>query len=116
MRRLPAVIYEGGLSTFLMLFANPFKDYYGWQAISMARFSYVYELVSNGDKAIRYRGITQDLKGRLQKHNPGGCRHTAKYRPRRVEVAVAFRSELKARAFEKYLKRGSGREFSRRHF
>jgi putative endonuclease len=33
-----------------------------------------------------------------------------------IEVAVAFRSEAKARRFERYLKTGSGREFSRRHF
>jgi hypothetical protein len=42
--------------------------------------------------------------------------HTAKFRPWKVETAVAFSSETKARAFEKYLKSGSGREFSRRHF
>ena len=68
----------------------------------MPRFFYVYELVSVGDKAIRYRGITRDLKARIQKHNAGGSPHTSEYRPWHVEVAVAFRSEHKARAFEKY--------------
>src|SRR5215472_731924 len=33
-----------------------------------------------------------------------------------IETAVAFRSEAKARSFERYLKAGSGREFARRHF
>ena len=31
-------------------------------------------------------------------------------------TAVAFRSEAKARCFERCLKTGSGREFARRHF
>jgi predicted GIY-YIG superfamily endonuclease len=82
----------------------------------MPRFFYVYELVSQRDDTIRYRGITRDLKARIRKHNAGGCAHTSKYRPWYIEVAVAFRSENKARAFENYLKTGSGREFSRRHF
>ena len=33
-----------------------------------------------------------------------------------MEKAVAFRSEAKARSFERYLKTRSGREFVRRHF
>jgi len=42
--------------------------------------------------------------------------HTPKYRPWYMEVAVAFRSEDKARRFERNLKTGSGREFARRDF
>jgi hypothetical protein len=34
----------------------------------------------------------------------------------RIEMSVAFYSAAKARAFERYLKTGSGREFARRHF
>ena len=82
----------------------------------MPHFFYVYELVSQRDESIRYRGITRDLKARLRKHNTGGSLHTAKYWPWYIEVAVAFRSEAKARRFERYLKTGSGREFARRHF
>ncbi|MEY2537994.1 MAG: hypothetical protein QOG67_1734 [Verrucomicrobiota bacterium] len=37
-------------------------------------------------------------------------------RPWRIETAIAFSSVTKARAFEKYLKSGSGREFARRCF
>jgi hypothetical protein len=33
----------------------------------MPRFYYVYELVSKRDEAIRYRGITRDLKARIRK-------------------------------------------------
>ena len=82
----------------------------------MTRFFYVYQLVSECDETIRYRGVTGDLKSRLRKHNAGSCLHTSKYRPWRIEFAVALRSEHRARAFEKYLKSGSGREFARRHF
>ena len=80
------------------------------------KFFYVYVIVSKRDERIRYFGITINLKARVAKHNAGGSVHTSKFRPWRIEVAVAFRSELKARAFERYLKTGSGREFSRHHF
>ena len=33
-----------------------------------------------------------------------------------METAICFRSTVKAREFEKYLKSGSGREFARRQF
>ena len=82
----------------------------------MKRFFYVYVLVSEADAARHYTGITRDLSERLQEHNRGHCPHTAKHTPWRIETAVAFASETKARAFEKYLKTGSGREFARRHF
>jgi predicted GIY-YIG superfamily endonuclease len=82
----------------------------------MSGFFYVYQLVSKRDAEIHYRGITRDLQMRMGKYNNGGCRHTSKYKPWRLEVAIAFRSESKARAFEKCLKSGSGREFARRHF
>jgi putative endonuclease len=76
---------------------------------------YVYILVSEADATQHYTGITQDLPSRLKEHNQGTCIYTARCRPWRIETAIAFRSEAKARAFEKYLKTGSGREFSRRH-
>jgi putative endonuclease len=82
----------------------------------MKRFFYVYVLVSQADEAAHYTGLTQNLRERLRDHNRGACSHSDKHRPWRLETAVAFRSEAKARAFEHYLKSGSGREFSRRHF
>jgi len=87
-----------------------------WQASKMKSFLYVYILVSQVDTTIHYTGITRNLKGRVLKHNQGACAHTLKHRPWRIEIAIAFTSESKARAFEKYLKTGSGREFARRHF
>ena len=80
------------------------------------KFFYVYVILSKLDQRIRYTGVTTNLKTRVRSHNSGGCPHTSKFRPWYIEVAVAFRSEKKARAFERYLKTGSGREFSRRHF
>ena len=82
----------------------------------MRDFYYVYILVSGIDDERHYSGVTSDLKARLVEHNGGKCPHTAKHRPWKIETAVAFRSEVKARRFERYLKTGSGREFARRHF
>ena len=79
-------------------------------------FHYVYILTSVHHPEHHYTGSTSDLDARLKKHNEGGCPHTAKFRPWRVETAIAFRSKAKAREFESYLKSGSGREFARRHF
>ncbi len=78
-------------------------------------FHYVYILVAEADAQRHYTGCTTDLQARLQKHNAGGVPHTAKYRPWRVETVIRFNSQEKARAFEAYLKSGSGREFARRH-
>jgi len=82
----------------------------------MQPFFYVYILVSECDASLHYTGVTQNLSARLKEHNRGACPHTAKHKPWKIETAVAFRSETKARAFERYLKTGSGREFARRHF
>jgi putative endonuclease len=82
----------------------------------MKRFFYVYILVSEANAAKHYTGRTQNLRERFRDHNRGACPHSSKYRPWRLEIAIAFGSENKARAFERYLKSGSGREFARRHF
>ena len=80
------------------------------------RFQYVYILVSETHPERHYVGTTSNLSARLRKHNEGGCPHTAKYKPWRIETAIAFLDAAKAVAFEAYLKSGSGREFARRHF
>ena len=78
-------------------------------------FHYVYILVSESDADRHYVGCTTDLPGRLALHNEGKVSHTAKHKPWPVEMAAAFRCQEKAFAFERYLKSGSGRTFSRRH-
>jgi putative endonuclease len=52
----------------------------------------------------------------LKAHNSGQVPHTAKYRPWKIEAAIAFQSRKKAAAFEKYLKSHSGRAFASNHF
>jgi predicted GIY-YIG superfamily endonuclease len=71
-------------------------------------FYYVYILVSEIDASRHYTGITEDLKNRLKAHNKGQVVHTSKFRPWRIETAVAFSSHEKAYKFEKYLKSHSG--------
>jgi putative endonuclease len=75
---------------------------------------YVYILKSLKDPKQRYIGITSDLKRRLEKHNAGGCLHTAKFKPWRVETYLGFSDEKRAFEFERYLKTGSGKAFSKK--
>ena len=79
-------------------------------------FRYVYMLRSVVNPARYYVGGTEDLRERLKCHNAAQVRHTSKFAPWEVETAVAFRSEEKAIAFEKYLKSHSGRAFAKKHF
>ena len=63
-----------------------------------------------------YVGLTSDPKHRLAAHNDGDSPHTAQYKPWRLVVVIEFSCAQRALAFERYLKTGSGGEFSRRHF
>ena len=77
---------------------------------------YTYILRSIEHPELRYIGHTADLRERLKKHNKGDVPHTAKFRPWKIETAIAFSSKEKAYAFEAYLKTHSGRSFANRHF
>jgi putative endonuclease len=77
---------------------------------------FVYILQSISDPTQYYVGVTSDLFARLTAHNAGLSVHTAEHRPWKPLVVIEFDEEEPARRFEKYLKTGSGREFSRRHF
>jgi predicted GIY-YIG superfamily endonuclease len=76
----------------------------------------VYLLQSKSNSQKHYIGKTSNLEKRLQEHNSGQSRHTAKFRPWKVVVSVWFDDDEKAAAFEKYLKIGSGHAFAKRHF
>ena len=76
---------------------------------------YVYILQSVGSVDRYYVGITDDLRSRLIKHNAGEVSHTAKHVPWSLKTYIAFSDEARAFAFEKFLKSGSGRAFSKRH-
>jgi len=58
-----------------------------------------------------YIGKTPNLKARLKKHNEGGSKHTAKYKPWRIIAYFAFEKEKISIGFEKYLKSSSGKAF-----
>ncbi len=77
---------------------------------------YVYLLRSIQYPKKTYTGYTINLKERFTDHNNGKSIHTEKYAPWLLETYFAFSEESKAIAFEKYLKSGSGRAFSKKHF
>jgi putative endonuclease len=76
----------------------------------------VYVLRSQTDPSRHYVGITNDVSARLDWHNHGPSGHTVSYRPWSVVVSMDFPDERAAVRFEKYLKSGSGRAFTKRHF
>ncbi len=75
---------------------------------------YVYILL--GKHSFHYTGITDNLSKRIKEHNFGNSIATKAYRPLRVVWYCAFSDRPSAARFEKYLKTGSGRAFTRRHF
>jgi predicted GIY-YIG superfamily endonuclease len=75
---------------------------------------YVYCLKSETKPGFRYVGYSANLKQRLVDHNQGINPSTAGFVPLHVEGYVAFRDKERALAFERYLKSGSGRAFSRK--
>jgi predicted GIY-YIG superfamily endonuclease len=78
------------------------------------KWVYFLQSVKNPDQ--NYVGITSELNERLQDHNWGRSRHSRKYRPWKIIVALQIHDDSKAKDFEKYLKSGSGRAFVNRHF
>jgi len=76
---------------------------------------YVYLIESQTIPAHRYIGVTADLKRRLADHNRGKVSHTSTHAPWRLITYTAFTSPLRAQAFERYLKSGSGHAFARKH-
>ena len=77
--------------------------------------TYVYLLESLSDPAQHYVGRSVDYRRRLAEHNAGTSAHTAKHRPWKTVVVIRFADDERAAAFERYLKSGSGHEFSKRH-
>jgi putative endonuclease len=77
---------------------------------------WVYLIESLSVPGKRYVGLTRNLHSRLDDHNAGKTPYTSKYRPWRIVAAVWFAAEARARAFETYLRSGSGHAFAKRHF
>ena len=77
-------------------------------------FHYVYILTDVSTSTHHYVGYTTDLQERLARHNRGAVPSTVPFKPWRIQTAIAFDSEQKARDFEAYLKSHSGRAFAAR--
>jgi predicted GIY-YIG superfamily endonuclease len=77
---------------------------------------FVYILRSSADPLRHYVGISSNPDDRLDWHNNGPGGYTRAYRPWALVVAIAFQTEREAARFERYLKTGSGRAFTKRHF
>jgi putative endonuclease len=76
----------------------------------------VYILRSGSDPPRYYVGITSDIGGRLEWHNCGLSRYSLQHRPWSLVVSMEFETERAAVRFKQYLKSGSGRAFTTRHF
>ncbi len=72
----------------------------------------ILQSTANPDR--HYVGATTDLRARLQKHNAGEVSHTSKHLPWTMKTYIAFTDKDRAFAFEKYLKPGSGRAFTKK--
>jgi len=77
-------------------------------------YVYIIQSINCPDK--RYVGITQNMRRRLANHNVGTTPHSRKYKPWEIVMDLAFKDEMKAIRFEKYLKSCSGRAFAKKRF
>ncbi len=82
--------------------------------VNQGRIVYVLRSVRYPDRY--YTGLTDNVARRLAIHNSGGSKHTSSLRPWTVVAFTQFANANSAAAFEQYLKTGSGRAFSKRHF
>jgi predicted GIY-YIG superfamily endonuclease len=74
---------------------------------------YVYILKCGTGKF--YTGCTNSLEDRIARHKAGQVIATKDNLPVEIVTYIAFTDKYKAYDFEKYLKSGSGRVFSKRH-
>jgi len=74
---------------------------------------YVYVLQDMSGKS--YIGYSHNLKRRLSEHESQMVRTTSGYGKISLKWYCAFSNKKKALDFEKYLKKGSGNAFAKRH-
>lgn len=77
---------------------------------------YVYLIKSLNFPNQKYIGCTDNLHERLETHNTGGAIFTKPYRPWVLITYIAFQHKEAAYEFEKSLKSGSGRAFTKKRF
>lgn len=76
---------------------------------------YVYLIKSLKNPSKTYIGYTSNVEERLDRHNSGGGPvYTQTHKPWELITYVAFNTEAKAIAFEKYIKVGSGHAFAKK--
>ena len=76
---------------------------------------YVYSIKSLSKKYI-YIGLTNNYKRRIEEHQKGKEKTTRPYRPFKILLIEKFDTRIQARAREKYLKSGSGKEWIKSNF
>ena len=86
------------------------------EALKETMTHFVYSIQSVNQPEHYYIGMTNDFERRIEEHNSGITPHTNKFRPWKAVVVVQFWEKDKAVSFERYLKSGSGRAFSKKHF
>ena len=86
---------------------------FGGQCPLSQQFWYVYILKCKGGS--KYTGCTNNLEDRIKRHNLGQVLATKEILPVEIITYIAFTDKYKAYSFERYLKLGSGRAFSKRH-
>jgi putative endonuclease len=74
---------------------------------------YVYVLLCNNGEY--YKGCTNYIEDRIERHLKGWVESTKEFRPLTLITFIAFTDKYKAYEFEKYLKSGSGRAFLKKH-
>ena len=62
-----------------------------------------------------YKGCTNNIEDRLERHQKGWVESTKNLLPVCLVSYIVFMDKYKAYEFEKYLKSGSGRAFSKKH-
>lgn len=75
---------------------------------------FVYILKCSDDS--NYTGCTNNLNNRIERHSKGYVSYTKSRLPIKLVTYIAFPDKYQAYKFEKYLKSGSGRAFTKRHF
>jgi len=63
-----------------------------------------------------YVGLGLDVEGRVREHNAGKTRSTKPYRPWKLVTWFERETLSEARALEKWLKSGVGKEYIKRHW
>ena len=86
---------------------------FGGQSPLLQKLWYVYILKCR--TGIIYTGCTNNLEERINRHKSGQVLATKNLLPVEIVTYIVFTDKYKAYNFEKYLKTGSGRAFSKRH-